>query len=55
VKDDSLKRYEWDMGRISSTESDDKGYVRSAMVKTQNGILRRPVSKLVVLMKVEDI
>ena len=50
MKDDNAPRNVWPMGIITATEPDAKGFVRSAIVKTQNAELRRPVGKLVLLL-----
>ena len=54
IKDDTLSRNEWSMGRVHEVETDNKGFVRSAKIKTQRGFLRRPVAKLVLLLPVEE-
>ena len=50
MKDDNAARNDWPMGVITATEPDAEGFVRSAVVKTQNTELRRPVSKLILLL-----
>jgi len=54
IKDDSLPRNRWSLGRITQTEPDRKGFVRSAIVKTTSSELRRPVDRLVLLIPTED-
>ena len=54
IKDDTLSRNEWSMGRVCEVETDNKGFVRGAKIKTQKGFLRRPVAKLVLLLPVEE-
>jgi hypothetical protein len=54
IKDDTLPRNSWSMGRVSSIEPDSKGVVRSARIKTTSSELRRPVDRLVLLLPVED-
>ena len=54
IKDDTLPRNSWSMGRIQNTEPDCKGVVRSATVKTASSELRRPIAKLVLLLPVEE-
>ena len=53
IKDDMLPRNNWSMGRISATEPDNKGFVRSVIVKTARSELRRPVDRLVLLIPIE--
>ncbi|XP_046543495.1 uncharacterized protein LOC124253722 [Haliotis rubra] len=50
LKDESLPRTYWSMGRIVETEPDQQGYVRTVTVKTQGSTLRRPIHKLVLLL-----
>ena len=51
VKDENS----WTMGCVISTEPDYQGFVRTVMLKTQTtSKLRRPVTKLVVLLSVEE-
>ena len=54
IKDDSLPRNHWPMGRVIETEPDRKGIVRSVRVKTSTTQLRRPVDRLVLLVPVEE-
>ena len=42
------------MGIIVQVEPDSKGFVRSAVVRTETSELRRPVHKLVLLLTAED-
>lgn len=51
IKDDTAPRNVWHMGRIVKTEPDSKGLVRSVVVKTSTTELRRPVHKLILLVK----
>ncbi|XP_071088226.1 uncharacterized protein [Haliotis cracherodii] len=53
VKDDNLHRSCWSMGRVISVEADKDGFVRSVQIKTLNSELRRPVTKLVLLVPSE--
>ncbi|XP_071107555.1 uncharacterized protein [Haliotis cracherodii] len=50
IMDDSLPRLQWPMARVKSVEPDQKGFVRSAVLKTQTGEFRRPISKLILLL-----
>ena len=54
IKDDTLARCDWTMGRIIKEEKDEQGYVRSVTVKTLTSELRRPVHKLVLLITKEE-
>jgi len=54
IKDENSARNEWLMGKVIETENDDRNYVRGVVVKTKNGLLRRPVNKLVMLLPVEE-
>ena len=46
IKDENESRNDWSMGIIAKVEPDSKGFVRSAVVKTQTSELRGPVNKL---------
>lgn len=54
VVDETSPRNKWVMGRIIMVDSDEKGFVRSATLKTPNSELRRPVTKLVLLLPIEE-
>jgi hypothetical protein len=54
VKEDNVNRNNWCMGRVLSTECDDQRNTRSVMLKTMNGALRRPITKLVMLLHIEE-
>ncbi|XP_036340607.1 uncharacterized protein LOC118749962 [Rhagoletis pomonella] len=49
ICDGNLPRSEWRKGIVISTVKARDGHVRLADVKTENGVLQRPVSKLAVL------
>ncbi|KAJ8364798.1 hypothetical protein SKAU_G00136290 [Synaphobranchus kaupii] len=49
IIDESSPRNSWPMGRIADTFPDKKGHVRRVKVKTQNGTLDRPITKLCLL------
>ena len=53
IKEDSLVATHWLKGRILQTFSGQGGKVWVATVKTVNGIYRRPITKLVVLLSSE--
>ena len=48
--DSDSPRNVWKIGRIANVYPDTKGYVRVAEVKTSAGILKRPISKLVLML-----
>jgi len=56
LKDDSITRNHWPMGKIVKLENDFEENVRSVEVRVSSGdgvrILQRPISKLVLLLKV---
>ena len=54
IKDENESRNDWSMGVIVQVEPDSKGFVRSAVVRTETSELRRPVHKLVLLLTAED-
>ena len=55
IKEDNVCRNAWSMGRVCQTEEDKAGFVRSVVLKTQNSELRRPVTKLVLLIASDDL
>ncbi|XP_067672348.1 uncharacterized protein [Haliotis asinina] len=50
ITDQNTPRLQWPMGRVIATESDKRGHVRSVVLRTLKGELRRPVHKLVLLL-----
>lgn len=46
IIDENSPRNSWPMGRITDTFPDKEGQVRSVKIKTQNGLLERPITKL---------
>ena len=54
LKDDSLPRCSWSMGKVDAIEPDRNGFVRSVTVKTQVSSLRRPVDRLVLLVPIDE-
>ena len=46
VTDKNLARNKWKLGRVINTTKSDDGIVRQVKVKTAEGILNRPVTKL---------
>lgn len=51
IIDDTAPRSSWLMGRITETLPDANGLVRQVQVQTKTSTLRRPVTKLVLLME----
>lgn len=47
VKDENVARNQWPLGIVTTVESDNKGLVRSVVVKCQRSLLTRPINKLV--------
>ena len=54
LKDENNPRNEWPLGRIQEVEQSNDGLARSVKLKTKNGVLRRPVNKLVLLIPTEE-
>ena len=54
IQDDSLPRSCWALGRVIKTEPDQKGFVRCVTVKTLTSTLRRPVSRLVLVLSHDE-
>ena len=62
LKTDLMKQNHWPMCKVIGTNSDDKGVVRSVKLLLGNSgnnddkrILERPVTKIVLLLEVEDV
>ena len=53
VLDLSTPRCHWPLGRVLATFADENGYVRSALVRTAASELRRPITKLVLVLEAE--
>ncbi|CAB4040773.1 PREDICTED: uncharacterized protein LOC107358620, partial [Paramuricea clavata] len=51
ILDPNQPRGRWLRGKIEETFPDDRNVVRSAKVLTQNGVLHRPVTKLILLLR----
>lgn len=49
IIDESSPRNSWPMGRITETFPDKRGHVRRVKIRTQNGTLERPITKLCLL------
>ena len=54
LKDENSPRNEWPLGRIQEVEQSNNGLARSVKLKTKNGVLRRPVNKVVLLLSTEE-
>ncbi|XP_033120774.1 uncharacterized protein LOC117119905 [Anneissia japonica] len=54
VMDESLPRNSWLLGRIVEVNVDSSGFVRSCSVKTQHSVLKRPISKLCLLLEMDQ-
>ena len=53
LHDDNMIPTKWPLGRVIETFSGSDGLVRVVSVKTQNGIFKRPIHKLVLLLESE--
>ena len=51
IVNDSLPRGKWCLGRVTETYSDKKGAVRSALIKTGHTLIKRPISKLCLVLE----
>lgn len=51
IIDDTAPRNSWILGRVIQTISDSKGLVRQVEVRTQTTTLRRPITKLCLLLE----
>ena len=51
---DSKFRNDWQLGRVVSVVSDDKQVVRSCLLRTQRGLFKKPIHKLVLLVAADD-
>ena len=49
LKNEVMPRFQWPLGRVIDTFADPKGFVRSVLVKTSTGNLKRPISKICVI------
>ena len=49
IQDLQTHRNLWPLGRVESVSTGDDGLVRSAIVKTQQGTLKRPIQRLIML------
>ncbi|XP_077970607.1 uncharacterized protein LOC120336254 [Styela clava] len=51
VVDDSQPRSRWAMGRIVDVYPDKKGLIRTVLVKIRNSLVKRPITKLVLVVE----
>ena len=51
VMDMNLPRLQWPLGRVTEVFRDKKGYVRTASVKTARSTVKRPITKLVLVLE----
>ena len=51
VVEENVPRGQWPLARVCQVRSDDQGIVRSAKVKTKDGELLRPITKLVLILE----
>ena len=54
IMDDGEPRYRWSFGRLIDVHPDDKGLVRSVTVRTRTSELSRPVTKIILIVPVEE-
>ena len=54
IKEDDIPRNKWILGRVSEVSSESHGHVRSVTVHTQYSDYKRPISKLILLLSVEE-
>ncbi|XP_072178274.1 uncharacterized protein [Diadema setosum] len=54
VVDEHSPRNVWPLGRVLQTWPDEKGFVRQCEVKTRTSILRRPVTKLCLILEADS-
>lgn len=51
IVDNSAPRSSWPLGRVTETMADSKGLVRRVRLKTQTGLMERPIDKLCLLLE----
>ena len=52
--DDTLPRSRWSLGHILEVFPDKNGLVRTVLVKSQNTLLKRPITKLCLILRKEE-
>ena len=55
IVDDSLPRSKWTIGRVVETFMDKHGLVRTVNVKTSTTVLKRPISKLCLILNSDEV
>ena len=55
IVDDSLPRFKWTIGRVVETFADKHGLVRIVNVKTSTTVLKRPISKLCLILNSDEV
>ena len=50
IVDTFTPRGKWPLGKITKTFPDSDGLVRTVLVKTESGIIKRPISKLALIL-----
>ena len=55
IVDDSLPRSKWTIGRVVETFTDKHGLVRTVNVKTSTTVLKRPISKLCLILNSDEV
>jgi hypothetical protein len=56
IKDDTVTRSQWPMGRVMHVSSDDNGLVRSVQLRVaySKDLVTRPITKIVLLVEATD-
>ena len=54
IADVTTPRCRWPLGRVTEVFPDRKGFVRSVLVRTTTSVLKRPISKLVLVLESES-
>jgi hypothetical protein len=49
--DDNDSRCSWPMGLVTGAERGSRGLTRAVEVRTKNGLFKRPISKLILLLE----
>ena len=54
IKDENVPRNQWSLGKVVDTQPDNQKVVRSVTLRTHGSELKRPVTKLVLLVAADD-
>ena len=54
IVDMNSPRCRWPLGRMQEVFQDRQGFVRSAMVRTATSVLKRPITKLILVLETEQ-